>query len=147
MSFKKEGSIDSHLYSIMRMKILFSFIIALCLLNQFVYASNDDYALSLSPKDCVSLYKGQTCHLTLEFNFTASSINNYCVYRKGEKDSIACWTMQSSGAFSTDFATNKEVIFELRLLDNPEKVLSSVKLNISWVYKVPDKKRAAWRLF
>lgn len=147
MSFKRACFDDSYLRLLASMKILFAAIVLLSTLGRLVHAKNEEYVLTISPQDCVSLYKAQMCHLTLEFTFTAPSAKNYCLYQAYEKDPLTCWTMQSIGSFSADFATNKAVIFELRSSDQPDEVLSSAKLNVSWVYQVPNKKRAAWRLF
>jgi hypothetical protein len=122
-------------------------ILPIILFTHLSYAEDEQYLLELKPQECVSLYKGQTCHLRLEFTFMASKADNYCLYIKDEGEPLTCWEMRKQGTFSKDFNTDKEVVFELRRIDEVDAVLSSVNLFLSWVYQVPDKKRAAWRLF
>ena len=115
--------------------------------SQSLFADPKDYTLELKPIECVSLYKGQTCHTTLEFVFTAPAAGNYCVYKKDDKEAITCWESIDNGTFSQEFSTDEEVVFELKSRQDDDKILSSATLNLSWVYQVPDKKRLAWRLF
>lgn len=122
-------------------------LMAITALALFAHASNaaeEQYTLELKPQECVSLYKGQTCYLSLELSFTAPKADDYCLYIKDVPEALTCWSMLKQGTYSTDFQTDKEVVFELRKND---EVLSSTTLLLSWVYQVPNKKRAAWRLF
>lgn len=114
-------------------------------------ANDDSYSLTLKPQECVSLYRGQTCYLTLNFSFSAPVSGQYCVYLKDDNKRLQCAPEGSTGEFSFEFETNKDLIFEMRVADvNSDKnktVLASSVLTVSWVYEIPKKKRLDWRLF
>lgn len=118
--------------------------ITLALFANASKADEEQFILELKPQECVSLYKGQTCYLNLALSFKATKADDYCLFIKDAPEALICWNMAKQGTLSKDFQTDEEVVFELR---KNEKVLSSTTLLLSWVYQVPEKKRAAWRLF
>ncbi|MFT6270474.1 MAG: hypothetical protein ACJAVV_003313 [Alphaproteobacteria bacterium] len=134
--------------NLLRLLIL---LVLFCLFGKQASADESDYSLNVKPQECVSLYQGQSCYLTLNFVFSAPFAGNYCLYIKGNIEPLQCVSGERQGTFSLEFDTDKNVSFELRnsdeVGDTKNKVLAQAKLTLSWVYKVPNKKRLAWRLF
>ncbi|WP_371194488.1 DUF3019 domain-containing protein [Glaciecola sp. SC05] len=117
------------------------------LLSKPIMAKEPAYSLTTKPKECVSLYQGQTCYLTLDFDWSAPVSGDYCLFIKTNSRPMQCWSKESVGSFSQEFETDKDLTFELRSREASDIVLASTTLTLSWVYKVPNKKRLAWRLF
>lgn len=102
--------------------------------------------LTVTPKPCVALHKGQKCYLEVTFRWQHPQVSNYCLVNTTTNKSIICWQQQTKGEFSFDFQSKLSNNFALR---NQESTIDIARTTIpvAWVYKSSKRAKSTWRLF
>ena len=102
--------------------------------------------LSVTPKPCVALRKGQKCYLEVMFNWHHPKTSDYCLVNSTTNTILKCWKAQSSGKFNFDFQSTMSNNFALR--ENASTVdIAITTIPVAWVYKSSKRAKATWRLF
>ena len=102
--------------------------------------------LSLEPSQCVALNKGNTCHIDISISWTAVEKGGYCLYSSQEKTPIQCWQDKISGVFTGEMTLQDNITFSLNTAQS-DIPLSSVELEMVWVYKKKQRSQSTWRMF
>jgi len=102
--------------------------------------------LTVTPKPCVALHKGQTCYLEVTFSWQHPQVNNYCLVNTTTNKTITCWKKQARGAFSFDFQSTSSNDFALRGQAS-DIDLAQTRIPVAWVYKSSKRAKSTWRLF
>ena len=138
-------SIKTLAWSLVCMIVLISLLI-----HGPVYAAADgNYAtaqLSVTPKPCVALRKGQTCYLEVTFNWQHPTMNNYCLVNVTTNKTMKCWEQQANGEFSFDFQSSMSHDFALRQQASTIDIVSTT-IPVAWVYQSSKRAKSTWRLF
>lgn len=102
--------------------------------------------LTVTPKPCVALHKGQKCYLEVTFSWQHPQVSNYCLVNTTTNKTIRCWKQQTKGQFSFDFQSKLSNDFALR---NQESAIDIARASIpvAWVYKSSKRAKSTWRLF
>jgi len=102
--------------------------------------------LTVTPKPCVALHKGQTCYLEVTFSWQHPQVNNYCLVNITTNKTITCWQKQAQGKFSFDFQSTSSNDFALRGQAS-DIDLAQTRIPVAWVYKSSKRAKSTWRLF
>jgi len=102
--------------------------------------------LTVSPKPCVALHKGQKCYLEVTFSWQHPKINNYCLVNATLGKTIKCWKQSAKGKFIFDFQSISSNNFALRVQAS-EVDLAQTRIPVAWVYKSTKRAKSTWRLF
>ena len=106
----------------------------------------DDVVLQIKPARCIALHEGQVCYQTLNINWHASSVDNYCLYQQDNKSPVMCWDNLASGKGSYDFESNStRKFFMVRKRD--AKQLAEFSVEVAWVYDASTHRESHWRIF
>jgi hypothetical protein len=103
-------------------------------------------SISLDPSQCVALNKGNTCYIDINVSWTAIEKGGYCLYSSQEKAPIQCWRDKISGVFTGEITLQDNVTFSLNTAQS-DILLSSVELEMVWVYKKKQRSQSTWRMF
>ncbi|MGB3724703.1 MAG: DUF3019 domain-containing protein [Glaciecola sp.] len=119
-------------------------------MNAIAYTATDEAIsiaqLSVTPKPCVALRKGQKCYLEVTFSWQHPKTSNYCLVNSTTNTIMKCWAEQSSGKFNFDFQSTMSNNFALR--EHASTVdIAITKIPVAWVYKSSKRAKATWRLF
>ncbi|SFC97844.1 DUF3019 domain-containing protein [Pseudoalteromonas denitrificans] len=101
--------------------------------------------LTVTPKSCIALHKGQTCYLEVIFSWQAQN-NDYCLVNTTRNQILKCWNNTESGQYSFDFQSKESNNFALRLKESNEDLVKS-QILVAWVYKSKTRPKSSWRLF
>jgi hypothetical protein len=102
--------------------------------------------LSISPKGCVALRKGQICYQQTSLTWEHAIPGDYCIIQWSNKSILKCWKNQTGGQFSFDFQSTQDEEYVLAQRDSQE-VLSRTRMVVSWVFKSSKRPKSSWRLF
>jgi hypothetical protein len=103
-------------------------------------------SISLNPKQCVALTKGNSCYLDISLSWTAVEKGEYCLYSSQEKAAVKCWQDEIGGVFEGEITLKDNVSFSLKT-GKSDILLSSVELEMLWVYKNKQRSHSTWRMF
>lgn len=119
---------------------------SLCFASANSNADNSSNTMTVKPNRCIALQQGHTCYATLSFQWAAPVSGEYCLYDEHKSDPIICWVGSALMDYKHEFASDKNVIYDVRLKINQQS-LSQTLVKISWVYKSNTKSTSRWRLF
>jgi hypothetical protein len=112
--------------------------------------------LSVSPKQCVAMQKGQRCYLQVNVAFQANTVDDYCLYLSTQQTALQCWKKASKGQLSYAFNSKVDMEFVVKapLTEKKERQtlglmepLAKAKVKMAWVHEKKGKPRMSWRLF
>ncbi|NVK24963.1 MAG: DUF3019 domain-containing protein [Gammaproteobacteria bacterium] len=102
--------------------------------------------MNMSPNQCVAMTEGQTCYVDVEFSWQSSTVLDVCLFHSSQKTPLKCWNQATKGEYEYDFASNKNVTFTLRRIDDLS-ILGQQELEMAWVHKKRGKPTNWWRIF
>jgi hypothetical protein len=108
-------------------------------------ASEPEAMLTVTPKNCVALHKGQKCYLEVTFDWQAK-LNNYCLVNSTRSQVMKCWSNKQTGQYSFDFQSTQTNDFTLQV-QNSKMNVAHAKIVVAWVYKSKKRSKSSWRLF
>jgi len=112
--------------------------------------------LSVSPKQCVAMQKGQRCYLQVNLAFQANTVDDYCLYLSTQQAALQCWQKAKQGQLSYAFDSKVDMEFvvkaplagkQVEQLKEDLKPLAKAKVKMAWVHEKKGKPRMSWRLF
>ena len=110
------------------------------------FADNELHAtpvqLTVSPKQCTTLEKGQDCYVNLKVNWQAPEPNHFCLYMQQQQ--LRCWQNKDSGEYEQEIIINSPVSIELHKNAQPH---AAVTIKYAWLYKNRISKTVRWRMF
>ncbi len=104
----------------------------------------EEAKLTIKPKKCVALKKGQICYQTLRFKFESSARGQFCLFARGQDSPLTCWNGQTKMEYRYRMASANDVDYHVN--DANGKPVATASVNVAWVYK-NSRKRNRWRLF
>lgn len=107
---------------------------------------NTTAQLSVTPKPCVALRKGQKCYLEVTFSWQHPKANDYCLINTTTKQTMTCWKQKANGEFSFDFQATMGHDFALRQQASTVDI-AITSIPVAWVYKSQKPTKSTWRLF
>lgn len=108
-------------------------------------AADDNVALSVQPKKCVALRKGQKCYQKVKITFRAPGRGDYCLHISSREAPLACW--QKVGEGYLDYVFNSDSSVQFLLYKDTDKLISESQFTVAWVYNNRSRRRSNWRLF
>ena len=115
-----------------------------------VHAAQDELntaaQLSVTPKPCVALRKGQTCYLEVTFTWQHPKVGNYCLVNATTNHTLQCWEQHTKGEFNFDFQATMSNDFALRTQASTTDLVSTT-IPVAWVYQSSKRAKSTWRLF
>lgn len=103
-------------------------------------------ALSVTPKQCIALHKGQLCYLDVTFKWQQSTPGNYCLVNITTSNLVKCWSNREQAELEYDFKAIETHQFALRS-PHSDVNIATTKIPVVWVYKSKRRTKSAWRLF
>ena len=135
MSFKKYANI----YAI-------STVFSLLLISPFNIEAASTKALSVTPKQCIALHKGQLCYLDVTFKWQQPVSGNYCLVNITTDDLVKCWSNREQADLAYDFNAIETHKFALRHSQSDVNI-ATAQIPVVWVYKSKRRAKSSWRLF
>lgn len=102
--------------------------------------------LTLSPKGCVALRKGQVCYQKTELKWQHPKRGNYCLIQLSNKSVLQCWNNQNQGRYAFDFQSTQDEEYVLAVKDS-QQIIKRTNMLVSWVFKSSKRPKSSWRLF
>jgi len=102
--------------------------------------------LTVTPKQCIALHKGQMCYLDVTFQWQQPTKDNYCLINTTTNSTVKCWNDSKNSALDYDFKAKKSHIFALRVA-NSNKDIAIASIPVVWVYQSKRRTKSSWRLF
>jgi len=122
-------------------------IVFACVLNiASVFADSNVSSLSVKPNRCIALHQGQTCYMSLSFQWKTPATGEYCLFDDRKSNPLICWIGDRRLSFKHEFVADSNVVYDIRAR-NERKSLSQALVKISWVYKSNTESNSRWRLF
>ena len=103
-------------------------------------------SLTLEPKQCVALTQGQQCYVDVSLTWRSPERGNYCLFSTQQSKPLICWTGESTGRFSQEFESDKNVVYTLRL-QGSDRDRATQLLKVTWVHQKKGQPRLRWRIF
>lgn len=98
--------------------------------------------LTVKPKKCVSLHKGQMCYQKLKFSWQSDTA--ICLFIQGNDEPIHC-SVPGDGQLIYYFESERGQQFELRSREGD--ALAKVNVDVASVYKGQRRATTGWRIF
>ena len=103
-------------------------------------------ALSVTPKQCIALHKGQLCYLDVTFKWQQPVSGNYCLVNITTDDLVKCWSNREQADLPYDFNAIETHKFALRHSQSDVNI-ATTQIPVVWVYKSKRRAKSSWRLF
>jgi|GEM_PF-2792291 len=103
--------------------------------------------LSVSPKQCVAMQQGQRCYLQVNVDFTANTVDDYCLYLSTQQAALQCWKNSRQGQLNYAFDSKVDIEFAIKVPRPRKQPLAKAKVKMAWVHEKKGKPRMSWRLF
>ena len=105
-----------------------------------------EYQLSLSPKRCISMHKGQQCFQKVTVTWVTPEQGEFCLSVNSQEAPLLCWQGRESETFRYTFNGNESLSFQVKEMASGDIVASSL-FEVAWVYRSNRSRNSAWRLF
>lgn len=103
-------------------------------------------ALSVTPKQCIALHKGQLCYLDVTFKWQQPTSGNYCLVNITTNNLVKCWSNSEQADLAYDFSAIETHKFALRHSQSDVNI-ATAQIPVVWVYKSKRRAKSSWRLF
>lgn len=108
--------------------------------------AQDNNALTVTPKQCIALHKGQLCYLDVTFKWQQPKSGNYCLVNTTTSNLVKCWNNLKQANLEYDFNALETHQFALRRSQSDVDIATTV-IPVVWVYKSKRRSKSSWRLF
>jgi len=115
-------------------------------LFSFIAQAKSTKELTVTPKQCIALHKGQMCYLDVTFQWRQPKKDNYCLVNTTTNSTVKCWQDSSNSTLEYDFKAQKSHLFALRIAHSTENI-AIASIPVVWVYKSKRRTKSSWRLF
>lgn len=130
--------------------------------------------LTISPKQCVALHRGQTCHQKVKLHWQAPTASTYCLKvlhhqtdtqkqalplhsppslsktkapsKEDHLEVIQCWKGASNGKARHKAESKTNITYYL-VDEEAQMIVTHATLKVAWVYSHKQQKQKSWRLF
>lgn len=105
-----------------------------------------EYQLTLSPKRCIAMHKGQQCFQKVSIDWVTPEQGEFCLSVNKDQSPLLCWQGRESHTLRYTFNGSESLSFQVKDMTSGDIVASSL-FEVAWVYRSNRSRSSAWRLF